>query len=48
LAKLDAGEYDAIILAAAGLTRLGLGERIRELLPPEIESARRWAGVPLA
>lgn len=36
LAKLDAGEYDAIILAAAGLKRLGLGERIRELLPPEI------------
>lgn len=36
LAKLDAGEYDAIILAAAGLTRLGLGERIRELLPPEL------------
>jgi hydroxymethylbilane synthase len=33
LAKLDAGEYDAIILAAAGLKRLGFGERIRELLP---------------
>ncbi|UXY15872.1 hydroxymethylbilane synthase [Chitiniphilus purpureus] len=29
LAKLDAGEYDAILLAAAGLKRLGLGERIR-------------------
>ncbi|MER1945967.1 hydroxymethylbilane synthase [Stutzerimonas stutzeri] len=29
LAKLDAGEYDAIILAAAGLIRLGFGERIR-------------------
>ncbi len=29
LAKLDAGEYDAIILAAAGLVRLGFGERIR-------------------
>ncbi|MBS3935899.1 MAG: hydroxymethylbilane synthase, partial [Sulfuritalea sp.] len=27
LRKLDAGQYDAIILAAAGLTRLGLGER---------------------
>ena len=28
LAKLDAGEYDAIILASAGLKRLGMGERI--------------------
>jgi hydroxymethylbilane synthase len=35
LAKLDAGEYDAIVLAAAGLKRLGLGERICELLAPE-------------
>jgi hydroxymethylbilane synthase len=33
LAKLEAGEYDAIILAAAGLKRLGFGDRIRELLP---------------
>ncbi len=32
LAKLDAGNYDAIILAAAGLKRLGLSERIRALL----------------
>lgn len=29
LAKLDAGEYDAIILACAGLIRLGMGDRIR-------------------
>ena len=29
LRKLDAGEYDAIVLAAAGLLRLGLGARIR-------------------
>ena len=29
LAKLDAGDYDAIVLACAGLQRLGLGERIR-------------------
>jgi len=29
LAKLDAGEYDAIILAAAGLIRLGMQDRIR-------------------
>jgi hydroxymethylbilane synthase len=33
LKKLDAGEYDAIILAAAGLKRLGLANRIRALLP---------------
>ena len=32
LRKLDEGQYDAIILAAAGLKRLGLAERIRELI----------------
>lgn len=32
LAKLDAGEYDAIILASAGLKRLGMGSRITECL----------------
>lgn len=36
LRKLDEGQYDAIILAAAGLKRLGLGERIRSELPPEV------------
>ncbi len=36
LAKLDAGEYDAIILATAGLVRLGMEDRIRERLAPEI------------
>ena len=35
LAKLDAGEYDAIILAAAGLIRLGFGERIRASISVE-------------
>ncbi|PKM29313.1 MAG: hydroxymethylbilane synthase [Gammaproteobacteria bacterium HGW-Gammaproteobacteria-11] len=35
LAKLDAGEYDAIILAAAGLMRLGFHDRIRYAMPPE-------------
>ena len=35
LAKLDAGEYDAIILAAAGLIRLGFEERIRTHLAVE-------------
>jgi hydroxymethylbilane synthase len=36
LAKLDAGEFDAIILAAAGLKRLGFADRITETLSPEI------------
>ena len=36
LSKLDNGEYDAIILAAAGLIRLGLSERIASLIEPEI------------
>jgi len=35
LGKLDRGEYGAIILAAAGLKRLGLGDRIRALIEPE-------------
>lgn len=35
LAKLDAGEYDAIILAAAGLIRLDMAQRIRTYLPVE-------------
>jgi hydroxymethylbilane synthase len=35
LRKLDEGQYDAIILAAAGLTRLGLKERIRSTLSAE-------------
>lgn len=34
LKKLDAGEYDAIILAAAGLVRLGLADRIRTRIDP--------------
>ncbi|OUR72522.1 hydroxymethylbilane synthase [Methylophaga sp. 41_12_T18] len=35
LAKLDAGDYDAIILATAGLKRLGFDERIKSKLTPE-------------
>ena len=35
LRKLDEGQYAAIILAAAGLKRLGLGDRICAVLPPE-------------
>ncbi|VAX34063.1 Porphobilinogen deaminase [hydrothermal vent metagenome] len=36
LKKLDEGQFDAIILAAAGVIRLGLNERITEVLPPGI------------
>jgi hydroxymethylbilane synthase len=35
LAKLDNGDYDAIILATAGLKRLGFDDRIRSHLTPE-------------
>jgi hydroxymethylbilane synthase len=41
LAKLDAGDYDAIVLACAGLKRLGFGERIRARL-----DAPRWLPAP--
>jgi uroporphyrinogen-III synthase len=47
LRKLDEGQYDAIILAAAGLTRLGLASRIRSTLPSEVScrppARARWA-----
>jgi hydroxymethylbilane synthase len=36
LAKLDAGEYDAIILASAGLKRLGMGDRITQTLDTSV------------
>ena len=35
LRKLDEGQYSAIILAAAGLIRLGLGDRIRQFISPQ-------------
>ena len=41
LRRLDGGEYDAIILAAAGLARLGLSERATEILRPD----RFWPAV---
>jgi hydroxymethylbilane synthase len=41
LAKLDAGDYDAIVLACAGLQRLGLGERIRARM-----AAPHWLPAP--
>jgi hydroxymethylbilane synthase len=36
LAKLEAGEYDAIILAAAGLNRLGKTELIKQFIPADV------------
>ena len=36
LRKLDEGRYSAIVLAAAGLRRLGWADRIAELLPPDV------------
>ena len=36
LRKLDSGEYDARIMASSGLNRLGLAERIREIISDEI------------
>ena len=36
LKKLDAGEFDALVMAAAGLRRIGRAERIGEYLPDEI------------
>ena len=43
LKKLDAGEFDAIILAAAGLERLGHGSRIKKILPEIIPAAGQGA-----
>ena len=36
LRKLDEGEYDAIVLAVAGLKRLGFADRIRQVLPRDM------------
>jgi len=36
LARLDAGKFDAIILAASGLQRLGMHDRIAAILEPEV------------
>ena len=36
LAKLDRGEFDALVMAAAGLKRLGLAERIRQVIPTTV------------
>ncbi|MGD9649116.1 MAG: hydroxymethylbilane synthase, partial [Pirellulales bacterium] len=36
LQKLDDGEFDALVLACAGLKRLGLEHRVSQMLPPEV------------
>jgi hydroxymethylbilane synthase len=36
LQKLDSGEYDALVLAVAGLERLGMSDRIHQILPAEV------------
>jgi hydroxymethylbilane synthase len=36
LSKLDAGEYDALILAVAGLQRLGMADRIHQVIPADV------------
>jgi hydroxymethylbilane synthase len=36
LGKLDAGQFDAVILAAAGLKRLGMSSRIRQFISPDV------------
>lgn len=36
LAKLDRGEFDALVMAGAGLKRLGLSDRIRHFIEPEM------------
>ena len=36
LAKLDKGEFDALVLAAAGLKRLGFAARIRQIIPTDV------------
>jgi len=43
LRKLDEGQFDAIVLAAAGLKRLGLGDRIRTALPQLVPCAGQGA-----
>ncbi len=44
LRKLEAGEYDAIILAAAGLNRLGKQECIRQVLAARCNVSGRRTG----
>jgi hydroxymethylbilane synthase len=45
LRKLDAGDYDALVLAAAGLARLGLGARVSALLPTDVSVPAPGQGI---
>jgi hydroxymethylbilane synthase len=45
LAKLDAGEYDALLLAVSGLERIGLAQRITEVLEPDAMCPPIGAGI---
>lgn len=45
LRKLDAGDYDALVLAAAGLARLGLGARVSALLPADVSVPAPGQGI---
>lgn len=46
LARLDAGEYDALLLAGAGLRRIGLADRITEVLPIHAHDAETVSMMP--
>jgi hydroxymethylbilane synthase len=45
LRKLDGRDYDALVLAAAGLARLGLGARVSALLPVEVSVPAPGQGI---
>ncbi len=45
LAKLDAGEVDALVLAVSGLERIGEAERISEILAPQVMCPPVGAGI---
>lgn len=45
LAKLDSGEFDAMVLAAAGLERIGMADRVSEVLPTTAMIPAIGAGV---
>ena len=44
LRKLEAGDCDGLLLAAAGLNRLGLGDRIRSFVDPEVHASAPGQG----
>src|SRR5207245_5240608 len=44
LRKLESGEYDAVILAAAGVTRLGLTAMVKQVIPAQMMCAAAGEG----